>query len=125
VTARPAVERGRSDGSILGWAGPGPWRASPTARLFRGLGNGGRVLAEPLAPEAVADIVNARAAAAGLDPEGFAGHSLRAGLLTSGAEAGASILRLMGVSRHKSVDTLGGYVRRAEPFKDHAGSAFL
>jgi hypothetical protein len=29
------------------------------------------------------------------------------------------------VSRHKSVDTLRGYVRRAELFKDHAGGAFL
>jgi hypothetical protein len=55
----------------------------------------------------------------------LAGHSPRAGFLTSGAEAGASIFKLMEVSRHKSVDTLRGYVRRAELFKDHAGSAFL
>ncbi len=27
--------------------------------------------------------------------------------------------------RHKSLDTLRGYVRRAELFKDHAGSDFL
>jgi hypothetical protein len=31
----------------------------------------------------------------------------------------------MEVSRHKSVDTLRGDVRRAELFKDHAGSGFL
>ena len=31
----------------------------------------------------------------------------------------------MDVSRHKSVDTLRGYVRQAEGFKDHAGAAFL
>jgi hypothetical protein len=73
----------------------------------------------------VTDIVNERAAAVGLDSESFARHSLRAGLLTSGAEAGASIFKLMEVSRHKSVDTLRGYVRRAELFKDHAGSVFL
>jgi hypothetical protein len=72
----------------------------------------------------VADIVKARAAAVGLDPEGFADHSLRAGFLTSGGEAGASIFKLMEVSGHKSVDTLRGYVRRAELFKDHAGGAF-
>ena len=65
------------------------------------------------------------AEAAGLDPDVYAGHSLRAGFLTSGAEAGASIFKLMEVSRHKSVDTLRGYVRRAELFKDHAGSGFL
>jgi len=32
---------------------------------------------------------------------------------------------MMDVSRHKSVDTLRGYVRRADSFKDHAGAAFL
>ncbi len=82
-------------------------------------------MAEALAPEAVADIVQARAAAVGLDPESFAGHNLRAGFLTSGAEAGASILKLMEGSRHKSVDTPRGYVRRAELFRDHAGAGFL
>jgi hypothetical protein len=29
------------------------------------------------------------------------------------------------VSRHKSVETVKGYVRTAELFKDHAGSSFL
>jgi hypothetical protein len=71
----------------------------------------------------VADIAKARAAAVGVAPESFAGHSLRAGFLTSGAEAGASIFKLMEISRHKSVGTPRGYVRRAELFKDHAGSA--
>jgi hypothetical protein len=61
----------------------------------------------------------------GLDPALFAAHSLRSGFLTSGAEAGASVFKLMEVSRHKSVDTLRGYVRRADLFKDHAGAAFL
>ncbi len=31
----------------------------------------------------------------------------------------------MEVSRRKSVDTLRGYVRRSELFRDHAGEAFL
>lgn len=29
----------------------------------------------------------------------------------------------MDVTRHKSIDTLRGYVRRADSFKDHAGAA--
>jgi integrase len=62
---------------------------------------------------------------AGLDPQQFSGHSLRAGFLTSAAEAGASIFKMMEVSRHKSVDTLRGYVRRTDLFREHAGSAFL
>jgi hypothetical protein len=62
---------------------------------------------------------------AGLDPALFAGHSLRAGFLTSAAEAGASVFKMMAVSRHRSVDTLQSYVRSADAFKDHAGAAFL
>jgi hypothetical protein len=40
-------------------------------------------------------------------------------------EHGASVWKMMDVSRHKSVNTLRGYVRNAESFKDHAGAAFL
>ena len=61
----------------------------------------------------------------GFHPEEFAGHSLRAGFLTSDAEAKASVFKLIEVSRHKIMDTLRGYVHRAELFKDHAGSGFL
>ena len=61
----------------------------------------------------------------GFRPEEFAGHSLRAGFLTSDAEARAGVFKLMELSQHKSMDTLRGYVRRAELFKDHAGPGFL
>jgi hypothetical protein len=47
------------------------------------------------------------------------------GFVTSAAEAGASILKIQEVSRHKSVDVLSGYVRRVDLFKDHAGAGFL
>ncbi len=57
--------------------------------------------------------------------EDFGGHSLRAGFLTSAAENGASMFRMMDVSRHKSVDTVRGYVRMAEEFQDHAGEGLL
>jgi len=62
---------------------------------------------------------------AGLDPATFSGHSLRAGFCTSAAEHGASLFRIMDVTRHKSVDVLRSYVRRADAFRDHAGAAFL
>jgi hypothetical protein len=42
----------------------------------------------------------------GLDATEFSGHSLRSGFLTSAAEAGASIFKMVEVSRHKSVGTL-------------------
>ena len=50
----------------------------------------------------------------GLDAKTVGGHSLRAGFLTSGAARGASIFKMMDVSRHRSVDTLRDYVRDAE-----------
>ncbi len=43
----------------------------------------------------------------------------------SSAENGASVFRMMDVSRHKSIETVRGYVRQAEEFKDHAGEGLL
>jgi hypothetical protein len=47
------------------------------------------------------------------------------GDLTSAAANGASIFKMMDQSGYKSVDTLRGYVRDAELFKDHAGAGLL
>ena len=85
---------------------------------------GTRARPEPMADQAVARIVQARAAAAGYDRTEYAGHSLRAGFLTSAARAGASIFKMKEVSRHKSLDVLAGYVRDAQAFTDHAGEDF-
>jgi hypothetical protein len=70
--------------------------------------------------QATSNIVKACAERAGFDASVFSGHSLRAGFLTSAAGKGASIFKMMDVSRHKSVETLRDYVRDAELFKDHA-----
>jgi hypothetical protein len=78
-----------------------------------------------LTDQSVSDIVKESAARLRLNPKQFAGHSLRAGFLTSAASRGASIFKMMDVSRHRSVDTLRGYVRDAELFKDHAGAGLL
>ena len=68
---------------------------------------------------------DADAQRAGLDPKLFAGPSLRSGFLTSAPARGASIFKMADQSRHKSMDTLRGYVRDAEIFKDHAGKGLL
>jgi hypothetical protein len=60
-----------------------------------------------------------------LDAAAFSAHSLRVGFLTCAAEHGASVFKMMEVSRHKSVEPLRRYVRQAELFKDHAGTGFL
>jgi len=65
-----------------------------------------------LSNRSVANIIKAYAERARFDTSTFSGHSLRAGFLTSAAGKGASIFKMMDVSRHKSVDTLRGYVVR-------------
>jgi site-specific recombinase XerD len=93
--------------------------------LFRPIGKGGRVGTERLADHTVVRVVKASARRVGLDPSLFAAHSLRSGFLTSAAGRGASIFKMMDVSRHRSMDTLRGYVRDAELFRDHAGAGLL
>jgi integrase len=95
-----------------------------TGPLFRSIRKGGKVGAR-LTAQSVAHIVKFHAARVGLNPADFSGHSLRAGFLTSAAKRGASIFKMMDVSRHRSVETLRGYVRDAELFKDHAGAGLL
>lgn len=92
--------------------------------IFRRLNRHGHLLG-PLSGSAVAEIVKSAAQNVGLDPRDFAGHSLRAGFITSGAEAGKDVLRIAEVSRHKNLEVLRGYVRRANLLRDHAGASFL
>jgi integrase len=93
--------------------------------IFRPIDKGGTMRPSRLTDRSVANIVKAYAKRAGFDANTFSGHSLRAGFLTSAASKGASIFKMMDVSLHKSVDTLRGYVRDAELFKDHAGTGLL
>ena len=93
--------------------------------VFRPVTRTGKVSARQLSARAVAELVKYYAHRAGLKAADFSGHSLRSGFLTSAAAHGASIFKMMDVSRHKSVDTLRGYVRDAEMFRDHAGRGLL
>jgi site-specific recombinase XerD len=93
--------------------------------IFRAINKAGCVAEKGMTAESAAAVVKRYAEACGYDPAQFGGHSLRAGFLTSAAEAGASIFKMVEVSRHRSIETLRGYVRRADLFKDHAGTDFL
>lgn len=93
--------------------------------LFRPVSRAGKVSARRLSGRTVAELVKAYARHVGLNAADFSGHSLRAGFLTSAAARGASIFKMMDVSRHKSIDTLRGYVRDAEMFRNHAGKGLL
>ena len=93
--------------------------------IFRPITRGGNIRPQRLTDCSVAEIVKAKALAAGSDARVFSGHSLRAGFVTSALAAGADILRVMDQTRHREVRTLKAYDRRAKAFKDHAGEAFL
>jgi integrase len=93
--------------------------------VFRPVNRKGKVSKHRLSARAVAELVKTYARRAGLNATKFSGHSLRAGFLTSAAARGASIFKMMDVSRHRSVETLRGYVRDAELFRDHAGDGLL
>jgi integrase len=107
--------------ALKAWLGAAGITGGP---IFRSVKKGGTVGGR-LPAQSVADIVKVYAERVGLDPALFAGHSMRSGFLTSAAKRGASIFKLMDQSRHKSVETLRGYVRDAEIFKEHAGAGLL
>jgi hypothetical protein len=62
--------------------------------IFRAVKKGGAV-AGRLSAQSIAHIVKIYAEPVGLDPAQFAGHSMRAGFLTSAAKRGASIFKMM------------------------------
>ena len=93
--------------------------------LFRRIRKGNSVQIAPLTDHAVAVIVKQYASKAGFTVDNFSGHSLRAGFITSGAQAGADLIKLMEVSRHKKTDTILGYVRESKLFENHAREKFL
>jgi integrase len=97
----------------------------PAGSLFRPVTRSGKISGRRLSARAVAELVKTYARRVGLKAATFSGHSLRSGFLTSAAARGASIFKMMDVSRHKSIDTLRGYVRDAEIFRDHAGAGLL
>lgn len=53
----------------------------------------------------------------GEDPEGFGAHSLRAGMITASAEAGATETSIMQRTGHRSYQTLRRYIRPATVFR--------
>jgi integrase len=120
-----AIPRGTTDcpaEALLSWlkaAGIGE------GAVFRSIRRSGKISAGRLSDRAITNIVKRQALQIGLDARKFSAHSLRSGFLTSAAANGASIFKMMEVSRHKSIDTLRIYIRDAELFKNHAGLGLL
>lgn len=91
--------------------------------LFRSVNRHGQVQPGRLSDKAVALVVKRTAAAAGLDPTRYAGHSLRAGLATSAAAAGVEERNIMRQTRHRSVQMVRRYIRDGNLFRNNAAAA--
>src|SRR5271165_3367931 len=98
------------------------WTATATTRaerpLFCAVTKAGRVTGAKLSDKAVARLVKQAALDAGLDPERYSGHSLRAGLATAG-DQGAGLAELMRQTRHKSTEVALGYLRPADLWRNN------
>ena len=105
--------------AVSQWIAVGNVESGP---LFRPVTKGGAVSVRRLSDRTVARLVKAAAAAIGADPNEFAGHSLRAGLATSAARAGAEERHIMRQTGHRSVQTVRRYIREGELFRDNVSS---
>ena len=72
--------------------------------LFRPATRNGKISKRRLSGRAVAEVVKKYARSGGLKATDFSGHSLRSGFLTSAAARGASIFKMMDVSRQTRPD---------------------
>ena len=87
--------------------------------LFCAVTKAGRLTGAPLSDKAVARLVKQAAARAGLDPERYSGHSLRAGLATAAGDSGANLADLMRQTRHKSTQVALAYLRPADLWRNN------
>lgn len=93
--------------------------------LFQTLKRGGGLKGKKMHHSDIPRIVKYYAAQIGLDASEIAGHSLRAGFVTSAAAHHARLDKIMEVTRHRNPATVMEYIRDADAFSDHAGERFL
>lgn len=93
--------------------------------LFRSIDRHGHISPDRSSGDAVSTIIKRRVEAAGFDPATFSGHSLRAGLATSAAMAGASSWKIRQQTGHKSDAMLARYIRSVDLFVDNAAGVVL
>jgi site-specific recombinase XerD len=91
--------------------------------LFRSVNRHGQIQSGRLSDKAVALVVKRAAEAAGLDASKYAGHSLRAGLATTAANAGVSERAIMAQTGHKSVTMVRKYIRQGSLFVENAAAS--
>jgi integrase len=93
--------------------------------MFRPVDRHHRVDPKRLSGEAVCLVVRERVRAAGIDPGNYSGHSLRAGLATSAAQAGVSSWKIRQQTGHASDAMLARYIRDGQLFTNNAAGTLL
>ena len=93
--------------------------------LFQTMRRGGHVRGKPLHHSDIPRLIKHYAEKIGLNPKEVAGHSLRAGFVTSAAAHHARLDKIMAITRHTNPSTVMKYIRDADSFSDHAGQNFL
>ena len=83
--------------------------------VFRPVDRHGNAGASRLSVEAVSIVVKQRVAAIGFDPALYSGHSLRAGYVTTEAQAGGAEWRIRRQTGHASNAMLARYIRDSAP----------
>ncbi|MDX6396093.1 MAG: hypothetical protein QOJ73_7156 [Streptosporangiaceae bacterium] len=90
--------------------------------VLRPVSKGNRPLSRRLHPESVNTLIQAAVARTGLDPVPYSAHSLRAGFVTYAHLRGASDRAIAHQTRHRSLATVGTYVRIHEAWADNAAT---
>jgi site-specific recombinase XerD len=93
--------------------------------MFRPIDRHHRIGTKRLSGEGVCLVVRERAQAAGIDPKNYSGHSLRAGLATSAAQAGVPSWKIRQQTGHAADAMLNRYIRDGELFTNNAAGALL
>lgn len=97
------------------------WSGVTSGPLLRGVDRTGHISRHGLNGRTVANVVQRVCLAAGLQGD-YSGHSLRAGLATSAAAAGASEMAIMSQTGHKSASMMRRYVRPVEIWEHNAAA---
>jgi site-specific recombinase XerD len=93
----------------------GPFEGDIFRRFYRGESIG----ESAMTAQYVSTVLKRHAESAGLDPESYSAHSLRAGFITQAIRAGKAERRVKEHSGHESWETFNEYVEEAGTFQDN------
>ena len=103
------------------------WRSlcGGSGAMFRLVDRAGGIHESRISNRTISLVIRRAMERAGIDPAGYSPHSLRSGMLTSAALAGAQPWELMAHSRHRHIESLAKYVREVRRRAEHPARGLL